>query len=165
MIRIKNIYYMLSYAYRVLNEDSYHKIASEEFDNTADLFAAILSLGIANQLKRGLQRDYIVVDEDLNSPRGKINISESIKDNTLILRKLKCSYDSYGENIYMNQILKTTSYILLKSNDVKMAHKKGLKKSILFFNNVDLLNPRTIKWYKLKYTRNNQTYKMLMNIC
>ena len=43
MIQIQNIYYMLSYAFQVLNEQGYRNIATEEFDNTAELCAAILA--------------------------------------------------------------------------------------------------------------------------
>lgn len=35
MIRIQNIYYMLSYAFQVLNEDGYKQVATEEFENAA----------------------------------------------------------------------------------------------------------------------------------
>ena len=37
MICIQNIYYMLSYAFQVLNEDGYKQVATEEFENTAEL--------------------------------------------------------------------------------------------------------------------------------
>ena len=37
MIRIQNIYYMLSYAFQVLNEQGYKQVATEEFDNVAEL--------------------------------------------------------------------------------------------------------------------------------
>ena len=53
MIPIQNIYYMLSYAFQVLNEQGYKKIAAEKFDNTAELCAAILAKGTAVQVKRG----------------------------------------------------------------------------------------------------------------
>ena len=53
-IFIKNIYYMLSYAFDVLKQKNYNKIASEPFERTQDLFAAILSKGISQQLKQGL---------------------------------------------------------------------------------------------------------------
>ena len=84
MIRIQNIYYMLAYAFQVLNEQGYKKIATEEFENTADLFAAILSRGISMQIKRGLGKAYIEQSESLSSLRGKINISESIKTLTFL---------------------------------------------------------------------------------
>lgn len=53
MIRIQNVYYMLAYAFQVLNEQGYKNIATEDFENTAELCAAILSRGISTQLKRG----------------------------------------------------------------------------------------------------------------
>ena len=36
-ILIKNIYYMLSYAFQVLNEQGYKQVATEEFENVAGL--------------------------------------------------------------------------------------------------------------------------------
>lgn len=49
MIPIQNVYYMLSYAFQVLNEQGYKDIATEKFNNTAELMAAILAKGIAVQ--------------------------------------------------------------------------------------------------------------------
>ena len=59
MIPIRNIYYMLSYAFQVLSEQGYKNIETEQFDNVAELCAAILSKGVSLQLKRGLGREYI----------------------------------------------------------------------------------------------------------
>ncbi|MEE1046352.1 MAG: 5-methylcytosine-specific restriction endonuclease system specificity protein McrC, partial [Clostridia bacterium] len=43
MIPIQNIYYMLSYAFQVLKEQGYKNVATEHFENMADLCAAILN--------------------------------------------------------------------------------------------------------------------------
>ena len=51
MIPVQNIYHMLSYAFQVLNEQSYKSIATEQFQNTAELMAAILEKGITVQIK------------------------------------------------------------------------------------------------------------------
>ena len=40
-IRIKNIFYMLSYAYQDLREAGFSSVSAEEFENISDLFAAI----------------------------------------------------------------------------------------------------------------------------
>ena len=53
MIKIKNIYYMLSYAYSVLQEDGYKSILTEEFDHVADLFAAHFRYRDFNSDKKG----------------------------------------------------------------------------------------------------------------
>lgn len=165
MIRIRNIYHMLAYAFQVLNQDSYSKAASEEFENAADLLAAILAKGIANQVKRGLGREYISRTEPLNSPTGKIDVSASIKQQTLRQKQLVCDYDLFDENTYINQILKTTALILISSAEVSFRQKKDLRKVMLYFPNVDGIDPRKIQWAGLRYNRNNVTYKMLIYIC
>ena len=108
MIRIQNIYYMLAYAFQVLNEQGYRNIATEDFDNTAELCAAILARGISTQIKRGLGKEYIPRTEALSSLRGKIDITESIKTQALQRKQLVCSYDEFSVNSYMNRIIKST---------------------------------------------------------
>ena len=71
MIRIQNIYYMLSYAFQVLNEQGYKQVATEEFDNVAELCAAILIKGVSLQIKRGLGKEYVVQSEPFIFPPWK----------------------------------------------------------------------------------------------
>lgn len=163
MIPIRNIYYMLSYAFQVLSEQGYKNIETEQFDNVAELCAAILSKGVSLQLKRGLGREYIETTESLSSLRGRIEISESIKTRSLLKRQLVCSYDDFSENSYMNRIIKTTMELLLHA-DIAKARKKELRKLLVYFGNVDFLDVHTINW-KIQYNRNNQTYRMLISIC
>ena len=84
MIRIQNIYYMLSYAFQVLNEQGYKQVATEEFDNVAELCAAILIKGVSLQIKRGLGKEYVLQTESLSALRGKIDISASVKEQSKI---------------------------------------------------------------------------------
>ena len=134
MIKIQNIYYMLAYAFEILNVNSYERLAVEEFQYASDLFAAILSKGIANQLKRGLGREYINISEPLSSPVGKINVTESLKKQTLLRRKLTCDFDNYTKNEYMNKVLKTTVNLLIRTPEVAIKQKKSLKKVLLYFD-------------------------------
>ncbi len=56
-IAVKNIYYMLSYAFQTLETSKYQDLNAEEFDNIHNLFAAILAKGMGRQLKQGLYRE------------------------------------------------------------------------------------------------------------
>ena len=163
MIRIKNIYYMLSYAFQVLNEEGYKQIKTEEFENTAELCAAILIKGVSSQIKRGLGKEYILQTEPLSTVRGKIDISSSIKDQTIIKKQLVCSYDEFSVNSYMNRIIRTTMELLLRSN-ISKPRKKELRKLLVFFGEVKPLEINSIDW-RIQYNRNNQTYQMLISIC
>ena len=163
MIPIQNIYYMLSYAFQVLNEQGYKSVATEHFENVADLCAAILIKGMSKQLKRGLLKDYIPKCEPLTALRGKMEISETLKTNSIIKRQVVCSYDEFSENAYMNRIIKTTMLHLIVS-DIDKSRKKGMKKLLVYLSNVELLDIHSINW-NLRYDRNNQTYRMLVSIC
>ena len=163
MIPVQNIYYMLSYAFQVLNEQGYKDIATEQFDNVAELCAAILTKGIAVQLKRGLGKEYIPQTEALSSLRGKIDITESIKTQSLLRKQLICTYDDFTVNSYLNRILKSTMELLLHA-DISKSRKKALRKLMIYFADVDVLDIHTINW-NIRYDRNNQTYRMLVSVC
>ena len=163
MIRIQNIYYMLAYAFRILHEQGYRDVAAEAFENVAELLTEILCCGVSLQIKRGLCRQYITMEEPLSSPRGKIGIGDSIKSQTLRKRQLVCCYDEFSINAYTNRIIKTTMLVLLRANISKM-RKKEIRKLLIFFEGVDVLEPHNIHW-SMPYDRNNQTYRMIIEIC
>ena len=163
MIRIQNIYYMLAYAFQVLRERVYKSCGTEEFENTADLLSAILAKGVATQIKRGLGRTYIEETEPLSCLRGKIRVTESIKQQTLMKQQLICTYDEFSVDSYMNRILKTTMEMLLRY-DIPKARKKELRNLLLYFKEVNMLDVHSIN-PNFRFHRNNQTYQMLMSIC
>ena len=164
-ILINNIYHMLAYAFQTLNQETYEDVAVESFDEMYNLFAAILSKGIGLQLKQGLYREYINRQEELSVMRGKINMPGTIKNLLAHERILTCDFDELSENNLLNQILKTTVMLLLRNAKVDSKYKDDLKKKMLFFSNVDTLEPTGIRWSSICFQRNNQTYRMLLSIC
>ena len=164
-IFIKNIYYMLAYAFQVLRQENYDDVAAEEFDDIQDLFAAILARGVSQQLKQGLHREYMTKREDIPLMRGKLDIYGTIRNQIQRKKILSCEYDELSVNNIFNQILKTTLSILIRDSGVQQSHKADLKKVILFFNEVDAVEPSSIRWDKLMYRYNNKNYEMLMNVC
>lgn len=163
MIKVQNIYYMLSYAFNILNENGYKKLSSEKFENDADLLAEILILGVKNLIKRGIGKDYILMSELTSLPKGKINFNESIKINSYVNHKLVCEFDEFSINSYMNRIIKTTFTKLLLA-DIDKKRKKEIKKILFYFSEVEEIDVYQINW-KLNYNRNNQIYHMLINVC
>lgn len=163
MIPIKNIYYMLSYAFQLLNEQGYKKLATEDFDNAGDLCAAILIRGITYQLKRGLGREYISETDTISAIRGKIEITESIKNQSMIRSQMVCTYDEFSVDSPLNQIIKSTVMLLLKA-EISKTRKKELRKLMVYFDDVSVVDVRSINW-TINYNRNNQTYRLLITIC
>lgn len=164
-ILINNIYHMLSYAFQTLNQETYDDVAVESFDEMYNLLAAILAKGIGLQLKQGLYREYISRREELPVMHGKINMPGTIRNKLARERVLTCDFDELSENNMLNQILKTTVILLLRNGKVQAKYKDDLKKKMLYFSNVDIIEPVGIKWSAIRFQRNNQTYSMLVSIC
>ena len=154
---------MLAYAFQVLNEDGYKSVATEQFNNVADLCSAILCRGVSLQLKKGLGREYISETEMLSGLRGRIDITESIKTQAMLRRQMVCTYDEFSVNTYKNQVIKTTMLKLLHV-DIDKKRKKEIKKLLVFFDEVNELDVYSIQWNQ-QYSKNDQTYRMLIAIC
>ncbi|MDR2350292.1 MAG: 5-methylcytosine-specific restriction system specificity protein McrC [Deltaproteobacteria bacterium] len=163
--KIKSLYRMLCYAFKALLETGIANVAAEECDNVHDLFAAILALGVGAQIKRGMHRFYVQKQEDLAGLRGKINVSETIKRETLSRGKLVCRFDEFSTDIPHNQALKSVLLLLLRHGNVRNDNKKAILNLLPYFSDVSDVDPASIKWDTLTYHRHNSSYEMLIGIC
>lgn len=164
-IYIKNVFYMLAYAFHALNLDQYEDLAGEEFEHLHDLFAATLAKGITRQVKQGLYREYLNRTEDLPTLRGKIELAGTIRNRIAHTQRLSCEYDELSENNLYNQVLKTTSMLLLRHGQVADGRRSDLRKTMLFFSSVDEIEPASIRWDALRFQRNNVSYRFLLSVC
>lgn len=163
MIRVRNLFHMLAYAFSALTEQGYRAVATEDFENAAELCAAILERGVSLQLKRGLGQEYVNRTETRSSLRGTIKVTESVKSQAILRRQLVCSYDEFSVDTTMNRVIRATVALLVRS-DISKARKKSLKKLMVYFANVREIDLHTVDW-NMRYDRNNRTYRMLMAVC
>ncbi len=165
MINVKNIYWMLAYAFQTVNLSDAKKISMETFDNIYDLFCFMLVQQLNKQVKKGLYKEYLLRQEELSGLKGKILISESLKENSYIKSKMVCEYDEYSSNSYLNKIVKTAAIYLLKSNRIINKEKiNSLRRVLIYFQEVDIINKNEIRWNFIQYQKNNSSYRLLINI-
>lgn len=166
-ILIKNIYYMLSYAFRVLRQKQYEdRVKGEAFDNVQDLFAEIIFLGVSGQLKQGLYREYICKPTELHTLRGKLNLPETFRHRARNDRQtLVCEPDELSEDNTLNQIIKTTMLNLAHDPRVQSQHRDQLRSTLRFFKSIHVIHLSSVNWNTFQFQRHNQTYEMLINIC
>ena len=65
----------------------------------------------------------------------------------------------------LNRILKTTAILLLRHGEVDEKYKSILKKELSFFSSVDKIPPDSIRWEKILWLKNNQSYRLPIGIC
>ena len=162
---IRNIYYMMAYAFRTIDIEEYRRLGTEDFDRIEDLLAAILALGIGIQRRRGFERDYEEVQDNLHTVHGRIAMRETMRLRMDTPATVSCIYDEYSENTYKNQILKAAAKSLVDSPEVDLERRRELRERLLDLRDVDNIDPSRIEWSRLQYHRNNGDYQLLMNVC
>jgi len=163
VIRVRNVFHMLAYAFSALREQGYRAVATEDFENAAELCAAILERGVSLQLKRGLGQEYVNRSEARSCLRGKVEVTESVKSQAVWRRQLVCSYDEFSVDTTMNRVIKATVALLVRAG-ISRARKKSLKKLMVFFADVRDIDLHRVDW-NMRFDRNNRTYRMLMAVC
>lgn len=164
-IPVRNIYYMLSYAYQALSLSEYQKVDVEKFHNTKDLYTEILKIGVPVLIRGGLLKDYVRISEKTTVIRGKIDINASIKQNALVDKKLMVLHDDFSEDILLNQIIKATLILICRSLSTSRDNKKIFFGLLPFFNNVSDIELDATLWKRVHYNRQNIRYQFIIDIC
>ncbi|HJF65650.1 MAG TPA: hypothetical protein K8U77_06000 [Slackia equolifaciens] len=164
-VLIKNIYYMMAYAFRALEIPDFCRMQTEPFDTLHDLLAAILVAGINAQRRRGFEREYESRNEAMQRVVGHIDMRETVRLSIRQRQEVHCVFDELAENTYKNQVLKTAAWHLLASKDVRPERKRALKRSLILMQEISLIDPSRIAWSRFHYDGNNRSYRLLMNVC
>lgn len=164
-IPIQNIYYLLCYAWNKLDEKDKVSISFDDETELANLFAKLLIGSSTMLLKQGFERSYIPVTEERAGIRGKLEVSASIKANSFERLKAVCSFDEYSADIIHNQILKTTLFRLLHTDNLDSTLKEKIRKLLQMFPSIQIIELSPASFRKVKIHRNNRFYEFIMNIC
>lgn len=164
-ILIRNIYYMLAYAFRDFRFSIDDNIAGEHFEETHDLFAEILIRGISCLLKRGLFKTYESNEGKLSTIRGRIDLYKTHEIEQNNPYQAYCIYDELTENNIYNQILKAALQLLLRCENVSTSRKDHIRSILPYFQKIDMIDLRIVRWNTISFDRRNSNYQMLVNIC
>ena len=163
-IPIKNLFYMLCYAWNVLPIMKDIQVGSEDIEDAYNLLARVFTYGVSKLVRSGFHRSYIEREEELTSIKGRINIQQSINRMSIQNKKLVCDYDEYSSNDIFNQIIKYTIDSIIKNTDIEKETRHDLKNLSVFFEGIDSKEPNKENRAKLVFNRNNTTYRLLIQI-
>lgn len=163
-IPLRNIYYILSYAWKYFKFNDLTKLDKKDFNSPTEFFAEIFDLCLGRYVKKGLKKNYVQINEELKGIKSKVDFSMTIKTNGFRLKKFYCTYDDFTENNIINQVIKFTLLGFLKAN-ISIEQKSSLKRKLVFFGKVDNIIVNNYTFSKVKYTRDNFNLNFLINIC
>lgn len=164
MIPVKNIYYLLCYAWNKLAEGDFIEISAEESPNLLNLLSRVLLNGTKTLLKRGFAQQYITETEIYQGVKGKLEVGQSIRKNLFQKGLAVCEYDELSVDILTNQILKTTLQNLYKTNGLDANLRHEIKTLIWRMNEVSVIQITDSVFKQARIQRNSPFYSFLLNI-
>jgi len=163
-IPILNLYYLLSYAWDHFQEDGLEDLSDEDCPDAANLFAVLLSGGLRQLFRRGLERSYVVEWEETPRIRGRVDVLGSVRRLAHKRGRLECGFDELSHDILPNRILRTCVDRLL-GESLKQENKDALRLCQVKFAGVQPLRLETGMFRRVQLHRNNRLYRFLLDLC
>jgi 5-methylcytosine-specific restriction enzyme subunit McrC len=164
-IPIRNLYYLFVYAWAQFPGGRFVETGVDDSPDLPNLFAAILSTGVRTLLRRGLDRGYQTLTEELIGPRGRLRLDRMIAEATLLRGTAVCDYDELTHNVLHNQILKATLLSLSRCADVRRDTRHDLRSLSRHFQEVSTIRLGASHFRLVALHRNNSEYDFLMRLC
>lgn len=164
-VPIKNIYYLLSYAWNRLSEGSVTDVSTIESTELVDLFAAVLASGINHLMRRGLDSSYISQEGEIAGVRGRIDVSITVRRMLTLHGRTNCRFDELRVDTLPNQILRATVRTLLKAKNLDGELRKRLLRVDRELGPITLIPLTKTAFRLVQLHGNNRYYRFLLAVC
>lgn len=165
-VPIRNLYYVLCFAWKAIPERvAFDLAALDACEDVINLCAYVLTSGIDHLLRRGLDRGYLLTQEQTSRLRGRILITQTVKQRNLSSPTAICEFDEFSPNIPHNQILRSTVADLLHSEEISGETRKRLEISFRQLAGIDPVPITNELFRRVQLHRNNRHYAFLLFAC
>ncbi len=164
-IPVRNLYFLLVYAWDLLEEASTIDVGATEADTPQDLFGHLLRSGLDRLLRRGLDRGYVEHTDYIAGVRGKIDLAATLKSSPRRTGRLVCRFDELSHDIVHNRILKATLSQLLLTEGLDDGLRRDLAGLRLRLREVGNLHLSAEAFRRVQLHSNNRSYRLLLAVC
>jgi len=164
-IPVRNVYYLLSYAWDLLDEARELAIGTEDIPRVEDLLARLLIHGTQRLLRRGIDQGYIPQSDILTTIRGRIDFETSTRRLLLEHGKVQCNFEEFLPDLLHNRILKATLKVLGSHPELGASQRTGIHTLLRRMEGISPIHLREAHFAQVRLHRNNAHYRLLMNLC
>jgi len=118
-----------------------------------EIFISMFLCELEALVKKGIKSDYVALEENLKFLKGKLNINEQIKRNSIHKERFYVEYSEFLSDIKINQIIKTTLKFLYKKSNFSKNQQK-IRELLFIFDEVSMCSD--YKNFFTNYTINRQ---------
>ncbi len=165
-IPIQNVYYLLCYAWGHADQSDVVNVSElQGLDQVHDLLGKVLAEGTFQVVRRGLDRDYLEVREDIAGVRGKIEVAQLAKRALRARGRVACVFEEMSHDIPHNRILKSTLGALLRIPSLNRKVRNEVRAAYQKLEGVTEIRMSRRVFRTVQLDRNRQIYRFLMSIC
>ena len=165
-IPILNIYYLLCYALRHWEEgETVQRRKLDRLEAVQDLLATILTQGVFQLIRTGLDRGYTEIHEDIAGVRGKIDLAQTIKRALRVRGQVACIYEELSHDVVHTQILRATLRNLLRIADLNSGVRSDVRKAYRKLVGISDIRLTRRTFGRVKLDRNRRYYRFLLSVC
>ena len=165
-IPIANIYYLLCYAWGHVEERDMVRLEElEGLEKVHDLLAKVLAEGTFRLIRRGIDRGYREVREDLAGIRGKIAVGETTKRALLVRGQVTCDFEELSHDVVHNRILRSTLRSLLRLPDLHPDVRAKVRSAYTKLDGVSVVPLNRRLFQQVRLDRNRRYYRFLLSVC
>lgn len=165
-IPIENIYYLLCYAWsHVEEQDLVRPGQLQGLERVHDLLGKLLAEGTFRLIRRGLDRGYREVHEDLAGIRGKIIVGETAKRALRARGRVACEFEELSHNVLHNRILRSTLRSLLRLRRLHASVRNEVRSAYTKLDGISEVPLNRQLFQQVQLDRNRRYYRFLLSIC
>ena len=129
-----------------------------------EIFVSMFLCELETLVKKGIKSDYVTLEDNLKFLKGKLNINEQIKRNSIHKERFYVGYSEFLSDIKINQIIKTTlKFLYKKSNSSKNQQK--IRELLFIFDEVSTCEDYKNFFAKLIINRQVKYYEQTLLWC
>lgn len=165
-IPIANIYYLLCYAWDHVEERDVVRLeALEDLERAQDLLGKVLAEGTFRLIRRGIDRGYREVHEDVAGIRGKMNVGETAKRALRARGQVACDFEELSHDVLHNRILRSTLKNLLRLPDLHSSVRTEVRNAYTKLDGVSVVPLSRRLFQQVQLDRNLRYYRFLLSVC
>jgi 5-methylcytosine-specific restriction endonuclease McrBC regulatory subunit McrC len=127
LIPVENVYYLFCYAWNRFEEARTISTGAAESPDLPNLLAKVLLAGTRSLLSRGLDRGYLIQEEELSTIRGHIELGATLQLQARNARRVQCTFDELSHDLLHNRLLKASLRLLSKAQSLQPALARELQ--------------------------------------
>jgi 5-methylcytosine-specific restriction enzyme subunit McrC len=152
-IPIENVYYLFCYAWDRFPEGKAIGVGGIDSPKICDL------------MRRGLDRGYSEIEEEISAVRGRIIVGDTLRRNLLMFGRANCRFDDLNHDILNNRIIKATITRLSDTDELNATLRHELLRLKRLFSEVTDVSLTNALFRRVQLSRNNGNYDLLIKIC